>query len=539
VSATVTPKSPEEEGFEPDEIDEAAVVRSEKVQGAAKAIALAAATGRALAVVPAVAEPAEAWGFCNDGKMTLGIELHPTVPFVNAQKLVGARAWHHRDGMRTLHFSQGVFWDWDGQRYCEVDGDKMDATLWRQLDQAEKFGKGRRLEGFDPKPEDVSGTFKALKGYCHTDKAMPEWFGPGRPDGDLREIIACRNGLVQMERRLLLPHTPRFWNPNVLDFDYDPKARAPRFEQFLRELWPGDIEAQEAFKDMIGVCLTDITRYQKIFMLFGPRRGGRGTTGRLLRQLIGPSNYLGTNLKTFCGEFGMQDFPGKKVIVFSDARLDGLSASQMMTITTNLLLMSGEDEMHINRKNKRFWTGILTGKGIIFSNELLRFQEETGALAGRMLVWEMKQSFWGREDPYLLEKLLAERSGILNLVLDALDRVRVNGLRQHKTSAPAVERLEALVSDIIGFVNDRCELGGEHNETVDKLFGAWQSWCRRQDISHAWGKPQFSEKLRAAYPHLNEGRPRVKVEGATKRPTLLCGIGLRQSEVASLLDEPI
>jgi hypothetical protein len=44
------------DGFEPDEIDETAVVRSEKVQGAAKAIALAATGGQALAVVPA--EPA-------------------------------------------------------------------------------------------------------------------------------------------------------------------------------------------------------------------------------------------------------------------------------------------------------------------------------------------------------------------------------------------------------------------------------------------------------------------------------------------------
>jgi putative DNA primase/helicase len=211
----------------------------------------------------------------------------------------------------------------------------------------------------------------------------------------------------------------------------------------------------------------------------------------------------------------------------------------MMTITTNLLQMSGEDEMHINRKNKRFWTGILTGKAIIFSNELLRFQEETGALAERMLVWEMKQSFKGREDRYLLEKLLAERSGILNLALDALDRVRVNGLRQHKTGTPAVERLEALVSDIVGFVNDCCLLGGEHNESVDKLFGAWQSWCRGQDISHAWGKPQFSEKLRAAYPQLNDGRPRVK--GEAQRPTILYGLGLREkpAPAKSLMDRPL
>jgi len=145
---------------------------------------------------------------------------------------------------------------------------------------------------------------------------QPEWFGEDAPVENLRELVACQNGLLDVGSRRLWPHTPKFWSPNVLEFGYDPKARAPRFEQFLEEIFPGDPGAQRGLLEMMGLCLTDETKYQKAFMFVGPKRGGRGTIGRVLRGLIGRENYVGSTLKAFSEDFGMQSFIGKKVVVF-------------------------------------------------------------------------------------------------------------------------------------------------------------------------------------------------------------------------------
>ena len=248
---------------------------------------------------------------------------------------------------------------------------------------------------------------------------MPGWFGQrGKPEGDLRELVVCKNGVLHIPTRGLLPHTPRFWSPNALDIAYDRRVKAPRFKQFLEEIWPGDKNAQQCLLEMFGLCLTDVTKYQKLFMFVGPRRGGRGTIGRVPRGLIGADNYIGTSLKAFSEQFGMENFVGKKVAVFSDARLDGVLQRNLSTITERLLMITGEDEMHINRKNKKYWNGKLSTKLLIFANELLRFQDESGALAGRCLTFRMQQSFFGREDENLTEKLLTERPGILNLAMD-------------------------------------------------------------------------------------------------------------------------
>src|SRR5262249_12875706 len=155
---------------------------------------------------------------------------------------------------------------------------------------------------------------------------------------------------------------------------------APRFEQFLEELWPGDREAQSAVLEVFGLCLTDETKYQKMFMFVGPRRGGRGTIGRLLSGLIGRENSVGASLHGFKGDFALENWIGKKLIYFPDARLDGLSCQQLSVIAERLLRVSGEDSVEINRKYIRAWQGTLRGRVLIFSNILLRFQEDSGAL---------------------------------------------------------------------------------------------------------------------------------------------------------------
>jgi putative DNA primase/helicase len=359
--------------------------------------------------------------------------LNPETPMDNAQAILSLRAWHARDQMPIWRYWQKSFWQWHNGCWLEVDDDTVTASIWHGLNAADKRVKHYKLR-FEPKPADVSATIAALKAAVNlpTDKAMPGWFGDDQPDGDLRELVACANGILHIPTRTLIKHTPKFWSPNILDFDFDPDARAERFELFLREIWPGDREAQECLTELYGLCLTDVTEFQKCFMFVGPPRGGRGTMGRVLRGLIGAQNYVGTSLKRFGEPFGMESFIGKKVAVFSDATLDGLSPRPLANIVEQTKQITGEDEIDINRKNRRYWHGKLNARLVFFCNELLRLEDQSGAMAERMLVYRMLRTIpKDKRDTKLTDKLLAERSGILNLALDGWDRVRSRGwLRQ-------------------------------------------------------------------------------------------------------------
>jgi putative DNA primase/helicase len=168
---------------------------------------------------------------------------------------------------------------------------------------------------------------------------------------------------------------------------------------------------------------------------------------------------------------------------------------------------------------------------MLFSNEVLKFSDESGALAGRFLAFQMRQQFLGaRQDPNLTAKLLGERAGILNLALDALDRLRARGhLIQCASGAELVERLAAQTSHIKRFVEDRCVLGAECEEKLQTLYFNWRDWCVQGGVRFTWNDSQFSEKLFSAVHNLTRGRPRA-FEGKpdTGRATIVSGIRLRK-----------
>ena len=455
--------------------------------------------------------------------------LNSAVPFDNAEKLIEAYHWHGEERVRTLMHYQNEYWKWGGTHWAVVSDDTMRANVWKQLHVADKFGK-RGRERFEPKTSDVSWTMDALKGSTDLppENTMPAWFGKSPVDDPL-ELVACQNGLLHLPTRRLWPHSPRFWSPNVLEFGFDPTAKAPRFKQFLQEIFPGDREAQDGLLEMFGLCVTDITKFQKAFMFVGPTRGGRGTIGRVLQGLIGKANYIGTSLRSLSEPFGMQSYIGKKVVVYTDARVDGLPLKSLSTIAERLLAITGEDGQHINRKNQRYFDGQLTSRIVLFSNELPRFQDDSGALARRFLTWRMRQSFVeGRADPELTPKLLAERAGILNLALDALDRLRERGrLHQHASGEGMAANLTDLASNVRAFVEERCAVGAEYEILVDTLFNRFRTWCEQKGIKHAIGSNHFSTKIEAAVATVTSGRPRVD---NPRRLTKLFGIGLRSGK---------
>jgi phage/plasmid-associated DNA primase len=69
---------------------------------------------------------------------------------------------------------------------------------------------------------------------------------------------------------------------------------------FLRQLFPGDGDgktARFALQEMFGLLLTADTRYEKIFLLVGPKRSGKGTIGRVLTAMLGKDNVANPTLR--------------------------------------------------------------------------------------------------------------------------------------------------------------------------------------------------------------------------------------------------
>ena len=108
------------------------------------------------------------------------------------------------------------------------------------------------------------------------------------------KLISCGNGLAHWPTRTLSDHRPSYYVHYSVPFAFDPAAAPPkRWLEFLDELWGGDTESIGALQEMFGYLVSGDTRQQKMFLLVGPKRGGKGTIARVLTKMIGRHNVAG------------------------------------------------------------------------------------------------------------------------------------------------------------------------------------------------------------------------------------------------------
>ena len=304
------------------------------------------------------------------------------------------------------------------------------------------------------------------------DAEMPSWLD--RTD-DASNLVACRNGILNLETRKLLPHNPGFFTTTCLPIEFDPKAPEPaRWLQFLEELWPGvTVPAEElTLQEIFGYLVTPDTRQQKIFLIFGPKRAGKGTISFVLEELIGKESVVYPTLSSMSGEFGRWPLIDKKLAIIADARLGSKTDTQQ--VAEQLLSISGGDPQTINRKNQPFWNGRLGVRFLITTNELPAIRDASGTIASRFVALKLERSFFGSEDVDLKAKLTLELAGILNWALDGLDRLRKRGyFKMPPSSLEAIRELEDLASPVGAFVRDWCDVSPVHSENVKDLYRAY------------------------------------------------------------------
>jgi len=361
-------------------------------------------------------------GTAGGGPSTGALFLDPKYPEQIAGEFLKSR---HLDdqGRRLMVCQGGVFYRYDGTAYRPVEEAQLESAIYEFVRPAWRPTK-TGAEPFDADRRKVFDIVHALRGLVHlsAEIAAPAWLGEAPADIAAEDVLACRNTLVHLPTLSRLPHSPDFYTFNSLDFDYEPGATCPRWLRFLDEVLPGDPEAVEQLNQMFGLLLTPETRQQKTFLLIGPKRSGKGTTGRILQSLVGERNTVSPGLSSLATTFGREQLLGKRLAMISDARLSG--RTDQGPIIETILSISGEDPITVQRKFLPAWSGRLALRFVMLSNELPAFIDVAGAFVSRWIILRFPNSFFGREDPELTDRLLAERSGILNWALAGLARLR-------------------------------------------------------------------------------------------------------------------
>lgn len=427
------------------------------------------------------------------------------------------KQFYHEGGIPTLRSYAGSLLAWHRNRYVEIEDESVRKQLQPWLHDALRYQYTRKtdqleLVDFDSNPSTVEQALESVRIRAHlpTTYTPACWLNEDATAPDPSQLLAFPSGTLDLATGTVLSPTPLLFNINGIDFEYIPDPPAPtRWFEFLNQLWGDDSQSIQLLREWFGYALVPDTRQQKMLLLVGPKRSGKGTIARVLKHLVGVGNVAGPTTSSLAGPFGLQPLIAKSLAIVSDARFQGEGVG---VVTERLLCISGEDTLTVDRKFLGSMTMKLPTRFMFLTNELPRLNDASGALAGRFLILRLTHSFYGKEDVGLTAALMNELPGILGWSIGGYQSLRDRGhFVQPVTAEDAVRDLEDLSSPVGAFVRQRCVVGPEHRVWMSELYDAWQDWCQDAGRGKASTIQVFGRDLAAAVPSI---KPHVGTNNA-------------------------
>lgn len=436
-----------------------------------------------------------------DGEASDKILLEHPEDYTKTADIFLSKQYTDTQGDKTILYAGQQYFIYNGDCYEPVPekSELIQGQVW-SFARKECCVENDSDVGTEPKPylpstsiqRNICSALKSLIG--RKEPLDPTWLD-GREDQDIGYLLVLENGILNLKTGELQQKTPNLFVLSSASYAYDPTATCPVFDELLISL-KLDQESINLIEEMLGYALINDRSYQKILIIFGPPRSGKGTLLRLFDLLT--NSYISVSLRMMDGDFAFQSAIGKKVLAIPDAR-KGFKVD-MTAINEAFLSISGGDKQSINRKNLPFWTGYLNTLIIFAANELLDFKDTSAALASRMVVLNLTESFLGKEDLNLTEKLASERSGILNRAIKGLNRLQARGgFLQPEASK---SRLAAQINKNDpnrAFIDELCTLAPNLVVETSALYEVYIRFAAANKISRYHSNIGFSRDFLSLY----------------------------------------
>lgn len=370
-----------------------------------------------------------------------------------------------------------------------------------------------------PQKDVVNGTLSMLCALVHK-PGLTLGDYPGKQPG---RLVHFDNGILDLDSMSLSPHDPSWFSTNILPYAYTTGAGCQHWQQFLSSIFEGDDQRVQLLQEWFGYMLVRSYEHQKGMLMIGAPRSGKGTIGRILREMVGPFNFSGVSLDGFASDPVLDAISDKPVVFVGDARtVDHGSRSKVLA---RILEIIGQDEVSFNRKwIRKAHNSSMPCRITIAANGVPEFLDHSGALSERLLILPFNKSFAGREDPYLKDKLLQELPGICCWAIAGLQRLRAQG-RFTDVAAAAVERedMQSIQSPLHDFAALCLSFTPDAKVSTEDLYQAYVAYCIRNG-QYKVGRNKLVSEMRTAFRGRIEKRP-IRFDGVSKQG--FTGVGLR------------
>lgn len=399
-----------------------------------------------------------------------------------------------------LHCSDHVWYYWAGHSY-ELIGDKdaqrESVTKW-MLDNYPKVEITQRDAG------DILNAARSLATKCEG-RGPSYWIGEPEVDWNLNECFVTPTQIVNLNNGETHKTSPTLFCSIPIPIEYNPEASreaAPDWELVMNSQWADDPDARNTYEEWLGYCLTPDTSQQKILLIWGAPRSGKGRIVEVTQDIVGEKNFTPINAKTLADSHGKQSMVGKSLAIMGDARFSQID--QQATVE-NLLSISGEDTQWINPKGKAAYGTKLSTRLMITTNKPVTLSDDSSALANRFVILTHKESFLGQEDVELKERLKDPKQlqAILNLAIKGWRRLKARGrFEEPKSSRTIRETMQAASSPTQQFAADMLVVDPDAYAIKKEVYDAFVEYLKDLGQERIPRDSTFGAQLLTAIPKI-------------------------------------
>ena len=286
--------------------------------------------------------------------------------------------------------------------------------------------------------------------------------------------IHVTNGTYFMDGRF---SSEKIFCNNRLPVAYRLDAPLPeKWLHFLSELlYPEDIPTLQEY---LGYCLLPTTKGQKMLMLIGKGGEGKSRIGLVMHSIFGDSMNTTSIQKVENNRFSRADLESKLLMVDDDMDMSALPKTNYVKS-----IVTSECKMDMERKGIQSYQSQLYVRFLCFGNgALTALHDRSDGFFRRQIVLVTKDKPAGRvDDPFLSEKLIAERDGIFLWCLEGLHRLISNNYR-FTISGRAKENISVVVreaNNIVDFLisDGYIQFKADSEASTRDLYAAYKVWC--------------------------------------------------------------